>query len=261
MLPVCDAIDECLVLLNMKLHYLVLGMASLLLGGITLTNYLPFSSLLRSSSQEISSQKANSSPPIGEEKSPQKSAAQQIADDVYQRVNPAVVTVYSVKEMGSGMIIRPNGLILTNRHVVQNSSDVKVKTASGSIYEGKVVDFDLRYDLALVKLKDANLQLPSVTLAAAVDEKMGDRIFAIGSPAGKPGTMTTGTFLRTTNYGSLQTSQGLLSPGNSGGPLLNAQGEVIGVNKGLLEDKTGLATNVTAIKTLVERYELVNKSK
>lgn len=160
--------------------------------------------------------------------------------------------------MGSGMILRSQGLLLTNKHLTGNVAVVQVKTATGATYDGTVVDFDLRYDLALIQLKGNHSRLPAVTLANSMAVKPGDRVYAIGSPGGKAGTMTTGTFTRTTEHGSLQTSAGLLSPGNSGGPLLNAQGQVIGVNKGLLNDKTGLATPVSAAKALINRYDQIN---
>lgn len=182
------------------------------------------------------------------------------ADAIYQRVNPAIVTTYGASGLGAGMVLRSNGLILTSKHLVDRSTTLTIKTATGVTYEGTVVDFDLRYDLALVKLKSSNLMLPTVTLANTISLKRDDPIYAIGSPGGKAGTLTSGTFLRTTEHGSLQTSAGLLNPGNSGGPLLNAKGEVIGVNKGLLQDLTGLATPVSAVKTLVDRYDAVNKT-
>ncbi|MDX2241419.1 MAG: trypsin-like peptidase domain-containing protein [Leptolyngbyaceae cyanobacterium bins.302] len=181
------------------------------------------------------------------------------ADGVYQKVKPAVVTVYGADGLGSGMVLRSQGLILTNKHIVQNSANINIKTADGKTFEGTVVDFDLRYDLALVQLKASTLNLPTVALADAVHLKAGDQVYAIGSPGGKEGTLTTGTFRQMTQHGSLQTSPGLLNPGNSGGPLVSRRGAVIGVNKGLLPDNSGLATPISAVKTLLTRYETVNR--
>ncbi|MBM0741876.1 trypsin-like peptidase domain-containing protein [Phormidium sp. CLA17] len=178
---------------------------------------------------------------------------------IYQKVNSAVVTVYGAKELGSGMIMRTDGLVLTNKHVIENSISPAVKTATGEVYEAEIVDFDLRYDLAIMQLKTKAIPivLPTITLENTLQLRPGDRVYAIGSPGGKAGTMTTGTFLRTTEQGSLQLSSGLLSPGNSGGPLLNANGEVVGINKGVLKDNSGLATSVTAIKELLSRYDAI----
>jgi serine protease Do len=180
-------------------------------------------------------------------------------DRVYHQAAPAIVTVYGANGLGSGMILRSQGLVLTNKHIVDNFVNVKVKTADNTTYEGHVVDFDLQYDLALIKVKTASLNLPVVALAETVKLKPGDRVYAIGSPGGKAGTLTTGTFTRTTQQGSLQISSGLLNPGNSGGPLLNTQGMVVGINKGLLPDQSGLATPVAAAKMLLQRYEAVNQ--
>jgi len=177
---------------------------------------------------------------------------------IHQRVKAAIVTVYGAAGLGSGMILRSDGLILTNKHIVDNSAAVSVKTADGKTFNGTVVDFDLRYDLALVQLNQPQIILPTVDLAETIELKPGERVYAIGSPAGQAGTLTTGTFTRITSYGSLQTSPGLLNPGNSGGALLNEAGVVVGVNKGLLKDQSGLASPVAAAKALLQRYETIN---
>ncbi len=183
------------------------------------------------------------------------------SDPIYEQVKPAIVTVYGAYGLGAGMILRSPGLVLTNKHIVDNFATVKVKMSDTRLYEGKVVDFDLRYDLALIQIQQPNLKLPTVTLANAVNLTKGDRVYAIGSPGGHAGTLTQGTFTRITEHGSLQTSSGLLQPGNSGGPLLNAQGQVIGVNKGLLPDQSGLATPVTVVQPLLQRYERIHGEK
>lgn len=231
---------------------LVLGLG--LGAAILLKNFLPFAN-----PEKIGLGVVNQT--LGSGKSEDQGKPLTVADTVYQRANPAVVTVYSGKELGSGMVLKSSGLILTNRHVIQNSIQASVRTSTGQVYEGQVIDFDMRYDLALVKLNAKDLQLPAVTLAEAVTVKPGDPVFAIGSPAGKPGILTSGTFVGVNEHGSLQTSAGLLSPGNSGGPLLNAQGEVIGISKGLLDNKSGLATSITPIKELLDRYERIHQAR
>jgi serine protease Do len=188
---------------------------------------------------------------ISQKTSPQKSE-QQIATEVFQRTNPGVVTIYSGREIGSGIILNSAGLVLTNKHVVASSPQLEVKTASGKVYFGWVTALDLQFDLALVQL-DTKDRLPTVPMASAVNIQPGQKVYAIGSPAGQAGTFTSGTFTRITSHGSIQTSPGLLEPGNSGGPLLNAQGEMIGVNKGLLRDGSGLATRVEAVKSFLRR--------
>jgi S1-C subfamily serine protease len=242
---------------KMKVSPLFLGGISVLVLGLALGT----TGLLKNFSPFANSEKNElgvANQPSVNGKSGEQTAPISVSDQVYQQVNPAVVTVYSTQELGSGMILKSSGLILTNRHVIQSSVQASIRTSTGQVYEGQVIDFDMRYDLALIKLNAKDLQLPTVTLAEAVTVKPGDQVFAIGSPAGKAGTLTSGTFTGANEYGSLQTSTGLLSPGNSGGPLLNAQGEVIGISKGVLENGTGLATSVVPIRELLDRYERIH---
>jgi S1-C subfamily serine protease len=245
---------------KMKVSPLLLGGISVLVLGLGLSTTV----LLKNFGALAPLKKVGAgadSQPLGNGQSADQGRPISVADQVYQRANPTVVTVYSVKELGSGMVLKSSGLILTNRHVVQNSVQASIRTSTGQVYEGQVIDFDMRYDLALIKLNASNLQLPTVTLAEAIAVKPGDPIFAIGSPAGKAGTLTSGTFVGTNEHGSLETSAGLLSPGNSGGPLLNAQGEVIGISKGLLDDNSGVATSIVPIKELLDRYERIHQAK
>jgi S1-C subfamily serine protease len=172
--------------------------------------------------------------------------------NVYQLVNPAVVTVYS-DEIGSGSIVSASGLILTVNHVVEGTFNgrVSVKTATGKSYRGRVVAVDRLNDLALVQ---CNFQqpLPTVQLATApLSIQPGEKVYAIGSPFGRSGTISEGSFRKITRRGDLQTTPGLLEPGNSGGPLLNDRGKLIGVNKGLLDDNSGLATSVLVVKHFI----------
>ncbi len=184
---------------------------------------------------------------------------QQIANEVFQAVNPAVVTIYCGTEIGSGSIISPEGWVITNKHVVWSSPMITARTAEGKTYKGWVISVDMQYDLALVQLETKD-RLPTVRMASKMNLKPGQRVYAIGSPGGQASTFTKGTFTRITKHGSLQTSTGLLQPGNSGGPLLNSQGEMIGVNKGLLKDGSGLATSVVPVRMFIERTRRAAKS-
>jgi len=178
------------------------------------------------------------------------------ADTIYQRVNPAVVTVFAGREIGSGSVVSSNGLVITNNHVVNGAvgSQVSARTFNGQSYSGQVIAIDRRSDLALIQLRTGG-QLPTVPLAISTPQS-GEAVLAIGSPYGRPGVLTTGTFSSVRSNGDLQ-SRVVLQPGNSGGPLLNASGEMVGVNKAILESARGsntgisIATNVQTVRSFI----------
>ncbi|MBM0741954.1 trypsin-like peptidase domain-containing protein [Phormidium sp. CLA17] len=166
------------------------------------------------------------------------------ADTIYQRVNPAVVTVFAGREIGSGSVVSSNGLVITNNHVVNGAvgSQVSATTSDGQRYPGQVIAIDRRSDLALIQLQ-TGAQLPTVPLANSTPQP-GETVLAIGSPYGRPGVLTTGTFSSVRSNGDLQ-SRVVLRPGNSGGPLLNGLGEMVGVNKAILESAQGRNTGIS----------------
>ncbi len=173
--------------------------------------------------------------------------------EIYQALNPAVVTIYNNGEAGSGSIVSSDGLVLTASHVVRGArlSPITVRLANQQSYTARLVATDRFNDLALVQIQGQGF--PTASLAETINVQPGQQVYAIGSPYGKPGKMTQGFFTGTTSRGDLRTSPGLLSPGNSGGPLINLQGQVIGVNKGLLGDDSGLATSVQVARTFIQQ--------
>ena len=175
-----------------------------------------------------------------------------------QTKSPAVVTVYAGNETGSGSIVSPEGLVITSNHVIKDrasSQPIVARTADGEQYQGRVLKVDTRNDLALLQLEAQN-QFPIVPLASASDVQLGQSVCAIGSPYGRPGVLSEGTLSLVKSNGDLQASIRLY-PGNSGGPLLNPQGAMIGVNKAILESPSGkntgisFATNVQAVRNLL----------
>ncbi|MGB5970191.1 MAG: trypsin-like peptidase domain-containing protein, partial [Spirulinaceae cyanobacterium] len=159
---------------------------------------------------------------------------EQVSIDVYNQASPAVVTIQVGRGAGSGSIISSEGLILTNEHVIRNANRgvVKVIAAEGKEYQGNVIAVDSPNDLALVRLNTSD-RLPTIPIASANSIKVGQTVYAIGSPFGLSGTFTQGTLSRIAPNGDLQTDAAI-NPGNSGGPLLNSRGELIGVNKAIL---------------------------
>lgn len=163
---------------------------------------------------------------------------------VYQSASPAVVSIEAGDGSGSGIIISPDGLILTNAHVVSGATTVKVILPDGTKLQGDVVAFG-RGDLDLAAVKVQGQQnLPTIPIAPAGSVAVGQRAFAIGNPFGQfQGTFTTGIISRLdADRGLIQTDTAI-NPGNSGGPLLNSRGELIGVNSAIFSPR-GAAGNI-----------------
>jgi S1-C subfamily serine protease len=150
---------------------------------------------------------------------------------VYERASPAVVTVDTDKSNGSGTIISPDGMVLTNAHVVSAGGTVDIILSDGRKLTGDVIGFgEEGLDLAVVKIRGQN-NLPTIPLARPGSVKVGQQAFAIGNPFGRfQGTFTVGIVSRIDQQRGLIQTDAAINPGNSGGPLLNSSGELIGVN-------------------------------
>ncbi|MHB8668731.1 MAG: DegQ family serine endoprotease [Burkholderiales bacterium] len=135
---------------------------------------------------------------------------------------------------GSGFIVSPDGIILTNAHVVNNASSVTVKLTDRREFKAKVIGIDKPSDVAVLKIDATNL--PTVTLDRANDVKVGQWVIAIGSPFGFENSVTAGIVsaksrsLPDDTYVPFLQTDVAVNPGNSGGPLLNTKGEVVGIN-------------------------------
>lgn len=149
---------------------------------------------------------------------------------VYQRASLAVVSIDAGETSGSGSIISSDGLILTNAHVVRGTRAVRVSLADGRQGVADVLAFAANgLDLAILKVRGQN-NLPTITFARN-PVQVGQRAFAIGNPFGRfQGTFTVGIVSRIDRQRGLIQTDAAINPGNSGGPLLNSQGELIGVN-------------------------------
>ena len=147
---------------------------------------------------------------------------------------------YESHGAGSGFIIRPDGYILTNNHVVQQAEEIKVTLADKREFTGKVVGKDKYSDLALIKIEATGLK-PAV-IGDSKSIRPGDWAIAIGSPLGLSQTVTLGIIsaigrsIDNLNAVELIQTDAAINPGNSGGPLLNIKGEVIGVNNAVRRD-------------------------
>jgi Do/DeqQ family serine protease len=153
-----------------------------------------------------------------------------------------------VRGLGSGFIINTNGQILTNAHVVNNADMVTVTLSDGRTFEGKVLGQDPVTDIAVVQIPGDNLT--TVELANFESVRPGQWAIAIGNPLGLQETVTVGVVsaidrsasalgISDSRIGFLQTDAAI-NPGNSGGPLLNARGEVIGINTAIIGNAQGI---------------------
>ncbi|WP_367067723.1 DegQ family serine endoprotease [Oryzisolibacter sp. LB2S] len=139
-----------------------------------------------------------------------------------------------VRGEGSGFIIDPNGIVLTNAHVVKGASDVTVKLTDRREFRAKVLGMDPKTDIAVLKIDAKNL--PTVKLGNSNSLKVGDWVLAIGSPFGFENTVTAGVVsakgrtLPDDSFVPFIQTDAAVNPGNSGGPLFNAAGEVVGIN-------------------------------
>jgi Do/DeqQ family serine protease len=139
--------------------------------------------------------------------------------------------------LGSGFIVSPQGLIVTNKHVIAEARGIEVVLASGESYKAKVVGVDSRTDLALLKINRKNL--PATRFGDSDKMEVGDWVVAIGNPLGLDYSVTAGIVSAKGRnifdgdglaYGEFIQTDAAINPGNSGGPLFNLKGDVIGVN-------------------------------
>ncbi len=140
-----------------------------------------------------------------------------------------------IRSGGSGFIISEDGYIVTNNHVVEGATTVKVTLNNDETFLAEVVGLDSRMDLALLKI-DTKKDLPFITFGDSKNTKVGEWVIAIGNPLGLGGSVTAGIIsavgrdIRSGPYDSFIQTDAPINKGNSGGPLINLNGEVIGVN-------------------------------
>ena len=195
---------------------------------------------------------------------------------VVKKVAPAVVNVYAAKvvqnrnplfndpifrhffgipgnggrqvqrSLGSGVIVDPRGLIVTNVHVIRGATDIKVALTDKREFEAKVVLEDKRSDLAVLRIKDGGKQFPYLKFGNSDALQVGDVVMAIGNPFGVGQTVTHGivsavarTDVGSSNYQFFIQTDAAINPGNSGGALVDLHGDLVGINNMILSRSGG----------------------
>ena len=194
---------------------------------------------------------------------------------IVQRVTPAVVNVYAAKtvrnnnpllddpifrrffggqmqpqqqqrSLGSGVIVDPAGLVVTNYHVIEGADEVKVSLADKREFEAEIVLKDQRTDLVVLRIKDGRERFPALDLANSDELQVGDVVLAIGNPFGVGQTVTHGivsalarTQVGITDYQFFIQTDAAINPGNSGGALVDMTGKVVGINTAIFSRSGG----------------------
>ena len=156
---------------------------------------------------------------------------------LYEKINPAIVCVDSQVSdglsCGTGCIIDKRGVILTSAHVIDVGKSIVVTMSNGQNYNAKVLKrFGENKDIALLKI-DVPTELKTVKLGDSERIKVGQKVLAIGNPFGFNGTLTQGIISRIDYAKNRIQTDAAINPGSSGGPLLNKNGEIIGINQAI----------------------------
>ena len=203
--------------------------------------------------------------------------------DLVEKVKPAVASIsvesisrglffdFSDQDAGSGLVIRPDGYVATNFHVIQNATDIQVTLANGVTYDGVVVGQDTITDLAVIKIDAENL--PTATFGNSDRIKVGDWVVALGNALALKGGPTVTLGIVSARGRTISTERGQLydliqtdaaiNDGNSGGPLVNLNGEVIGISTAILRQAQGIGFAVSStvarpiLNSLIEHGRVV----
>ena len=180
------------------------------------------------------------------------------AESIVRQVDPFFGSIFGsrarrTQALGSGLIVDPGGIVVTNAHVIEGASRILVTTRDGRELEADVLGSDADADLAVLKVGERGL--PATPLGRSADLLMGETVIAIGNPFGLSHTVTTGVLSArgrtvpsesgSARYTDFLQTDATINPGNSGGPLVNLAGQVIGVNTAIIQG-TGIGFAIPA---------------
>jgi serine protease Do len=188
--------------------------------------------------------------------------------DFFEKFFPEMPREQTQRSLGTGFIIDPKGLIITNEHVVKNADKIKVKLAGhdGQELTATVKGRDPQTDIALLQIEGQGTY-PALTFGDADKIRVGDWVVAIGNPFGLGHTVTQGIIsakgrvIGAGRYDNFLQTDAAINPGNSGGPLLNLQGEVVGINTAIVATGQGIgfAIPINLVKNVIEQLETKGK--
>jgi len=169
---------------------------------------------------------------------------------------------FKERSLGSGVIVSRDGYIVTNNHVVEGASEIKVVLSDKSEYKGKVIGSDPRSDVAVIKIDAKNL--PELTWGSSDELRAGEMVMAVGSPFGLSQSVTTGIIsavgranVGITDYEDFIQTDAAINPGNSGGALINMRGQLVGINTAIFSrtggyQGIGFAVPVKMVKQVMD---------
>lgn len=168
--------------------------------------------------------------------------------------------------MGSGFIVSEDGYILTNNHVIEGASQIRVTLTSNKSFTARVVGSDYDLDLAVLKIESKD-KLPTLKLGDSEGVEVGDWVIAIGNPYGLDHTVTVGVIsakgrpvnIEDKKFRNLLQTDASINPGNSGGPLINLNGEVVGVNTAVNASAQGIGFAIPSSTVVLVYNQLITK--
>ncbi|MHC1745107.1 MAG: DegQ family serine endoprotease [Syntrophobacteraceae bacterium] len=228
------------------------------------TSFADLAEQVKHSVANISTTQVTKGGPRGPMMRPDKDLRDFFGDDFFKHFFGEMPrSEMKTQALGSGVIVDKSGLILTNNHVVEKATEIKVKFDTGKEYTATVLGRDPKTDLALIKVK-ADGDFPNAVALGDSDAiRVGDWVMAVGNPFGLGQTVTTGVIsakgrvIGAGPYDDFLQTDAAINPGNSGGPLFDMQGRIVGINTAIIAQGQGIgfAIPINLAKELLPQLE------
>jgi len=191
--------------------------------------------------------------------------SEQALEELKQNIEKQLTNSEKLSSIGSGFIISKDGLIVTNHHVINNASKVNINLSDGSKYQAKILGFDKKTDLALLKI-NTKKDLPFVKFGDSSKSRIGDSVIVVGNPYGLGGSVSSGIIsylgrdINKQQYDDFIQTDAAINKGNSGGPMFNINGEVIGISTVIFSPSggsvgIGFATPSNVVEKIIKQLQ------